>query len=223
MILGLGGCALQKTDGADRVIQKEEFQQRQNEMEQYFRKKYGDIEYEVTGVIWKFWNQPYDQMNLRIPTQKREETCWVRRYEKSGEIVFTDSYLGLCIRDEYETKMKETAQMVFSKVKVFSFTQECEFSQDAENSLERLQEKGEKIRAISWMFVREEENFPQKAKQFETLWAEENMESLIVVFLTREEVFQTIERDTADIIVKKGCYLDREVCSAGWEIRYDLP
>ncbi len=222
MILGLGGCMPQKTDSIHPMIQREGFGQRQNQMEQYLRRKYGNIKYEVTGIIWKFWNQPYDQMNIRIQTEEREENCWVRRYEKNGEIIFTDSYFGLCIRKEYEKKMEKTAKIVFSKVKVFSFTQESEFSQNAEEGLEKLKENGERIRAISWIFVDDRDHFERKVRQFEALWRNEKMESLIVIFLTDEKVFLTVDRDKAEKIVKSCSYLDRKVCDIQWEMTSNL-
>lgn len=217
MAMMLIGCGEGIEKEKDKTVKEEqELRKRQKEMEQYLEQKYGKISYEVTGVVWKFWNQPYDQMNFCVEREGRKEACWVRRYEKEEKPYFMDSYFGLCIREEYEQKMEEKAIRFFQKAKVFSFTQETGFSEaiDKEDGLEEAREKGENLRVISWMFVTgiKEEELERLTSQFCRSWETEEMESLVSVFLVGKEMFDELSRESAENIIQNGQYQIQSVC-----------
>ncbi|MDO4453839.1 MAG: hypothetical protein Q4B90_05020 [Eubacteriales bacterium] len=211
----LFGCAEQKRE--DTTMQEQNnFFEIQREMEQYLTAKYGRIQYKITGMVWRFWNQQYDQMNFETETDGRKEMCWVRRYEKNDQVFFSDSYFGLCIRQEYENKMQKSAEIVFPKAKVVSFLNETEFSQAVEKTddLKKAKEKGEKIRAVSWIIVTgiEEKELNEKAMQFQKIWEKEQMESLISFFLVETSDFLSFERKDTETFIKDHRYQAQHVC-----------
>ena len=211
----LFGCAGQKRE--DITMQEQnDFSEIQREMERYLITKYGRIPYKITGIIWRFWNQQYDQMNFQTEMDGRKEMCWVRRYEENDQIFFSDSYFGLCIRQEYENKMQKNAELVFPKAKVVSFLNETEFSQAVEKTddLKKDKKKGEKIRAVSWIIVTgiEEKELNEKAVQFQKIWQKEQMESLISVFLVEESYFLSFDRDDTETFIKDHRYQAQNIC-----------
>jgi len=221
MLLAVGatilfsGCTGQKKENI-KMQKKENFYERQKEMEQYINQKYGEIPYEITGIVWRFWNQQYDQMNFQVEMEGRKENFWVRRYEEKDRKIFTDSYFGLCIRPEYENKMKEKAKMVFPEAKVVSFLNETEFSQEMKKTddLREIKRKGEKIRTVSWIIVTgiEEKELEEKTAQFKKLWEREQMESLISFFLVEESEFLSFDRDDTEKMIKDHLYQAQSVC-----------
>ena len=216
IVFMLTGCGNYQENKVEYVRKEEDFFNRQKEMEQYLICKYGNLSYEVTGVIWRFWNQRYDQMNLSIEKNGHKEMCWVRRYERDGTVSFTESYFGLQIREEYEKRMKEKADTIFNHVKVFSFTENTEFSENVDryDGLEEAREKGEKIRVISWMFVSgiRKDQLGTLTRRFYEAWKKEQMESLVSVFLVDEEEFFQISRINAGIFIKERRYKAQDVC-----------
>ncbi|MCI7812529.1 MAG: hypothetical protein SO016_11550 [Lachnospiraceae bacterium] len=214
----LMGCEGREKESGKVVYEVQKLEKRQEEMEEYLRQKYGDISYEVMGVVWKFWNQVYDQMNFQVEREGRKETCWVRRYEKEGRAWFMDSYFGLCIREEYEKKMEQTAKIFFPEAKVISFMQETGFSETVRigDGLEDARKKGEEIRVISWLFVAEvtEEELENRTVQFCDAWQKEKMESLISIFLIEKDMFVGLDRDRAEEIVREKKYQAQCVCHA---------
>lgn len=214
-VILFSGCSRQKEEEIKMQGQADLYE-RQKEIEQYLRQKYGEVSYEITGIIWRFWNQQYDQMNFQTEIDGRKENFWVRRYEEKDEKFFTDSYFGLCIRPEYENKMREKAEMIFPKAKVVSFLNETEFSQKIEKTddLKEAKKKGEKIRTVSWLIVTGigEKELDDKVRQFKNLWEEEEMESLVSVFLVKEVDFLSFDRDDMEKLIKDHLYLAQSVC-----------
>lgn len=216
LLVLLAGCIREKKEeGAGNIHRQDELGRRQEEMERYLKKKYGKIPYEVTGIIWRFWNQQYDQMNIQTEWEGREEACWVRRYEREENVFFTDNYFGISIRREYEHKMEEQAERFFPNVKVISFMQDTEFSEavDRDDNLEKARKKGEEIRVISWMFTAGvgRKTFESTVSKFADLWEEEEMESLVSVFLMENAAQIPHDREQAEKIVREHLYQEQKV------------
>ncbi|MDO5603355.1 MAG: hypothetical protein Q4G07_11380, partial [Oscillospiraceae bacterium] len=78
-------------------------------------------------------------------------------------------------------------------------------------------EKGEDIRAISWVFVTGEDKtkMEEKTKKFSRLWEKEGMESLISVFLVDEKCLDALDRESASAVVEKQQYRMQVVCHTG--------
>eukprot|EP00831_Metopus_contortus_P031840 TRINITY_DN2586_c0_g1_i8.p1 TRINITY_DN2586_c0_g1~~TRINITY_DN2586_c0_g1_i8.p1 ORF type:complete len:334 (+),score=73.44 TRINITY_DN2586_c0_g1_i8:91-1092(+) len=199
LITGMGGC-MNKEEKDNKKVKEQEAngpEEIKDQIIAFLEKKYGK-EFVPLSLEIDRWPYHWDDLSAYPKGgDKEKDSFCAYRQEKDGKYVFSDTYFGLIVHDEYEQKVKEIANKYFSKYQVDVSFEGDIFSNEL-NCNSKLQDAidcGEKIDPTIKIKVAPTFNsigdFDKQVDLFIQEMIEKKLQSSILVFYLWNEDFDT--------------------------------
>lgn len=217
-VLVLGGCGMKneisKTPQVA-VTQETSEEEIQSQFTSYLKETYGDIEYEIQGIIYSGLGQSYDLLN---GYSKGDDGLTgefaVRREEAAGKVTFEDTYQSLLLRSELEERVRKMADSCFSEYQVFADTSDLWLSEmgKPDLTLDQAVKNGENLACNIWVVVSpnmdSKEAFQEEAEKFCEMWKSEKIGAYFSFFYLEDGVQEKLTRDNYAKMLEGGNYQD---------------
>ena len=199
-VVAVSGCAGGESK-SDKESNKMTEQEIIAEMKDYFFKRYGNVSVTVEGFIQAGWDGPEDRLNLSSDIEGRRETFHVLRTPtENEEYIYSDNYLGLLLRSQFEQLVSESAKPFFAENKSFvSISQEFGKEYSAESTVEELIEKDAFSYVDILVFVSEKnvkkDEFQVLAEKMADAWEQKGISSYLRILLVEATIYDNLNRD----------------------------
>ena len=181
------------TESAEKIV---------DDMTEYLKSKYGDIDFTVISFFRKGFDFPYDIMHAYITGgDKKLDEFWVKRFKTDTETTYIDSYFGLQIYDDYQEMVKPIAGKYFKNCKIYaSFANEFSNAMTGKSSLQDAIDAKEGTLCMLWIEVEagtfaDEAAFKASANAFLDEWEKKELESIVRIFYLKEGIYDSIDRN----------------------------
>lgn len=122
LTIGVCGCKMDK---------KENIQETQYAMQQYFENKYGIYNYEILGFEEKCWTHAYDLLTIETEEYNYVE---IRRVVNNENIEYKDNYFGYLIKEKYEKHISKYLNEFIKEFHITAGTSSIEYPYKYRNS-----------------------------------------------------------------------------------------
>lgn len=182
-----------------------------SQMRGYFSDRYGSVPVTVEGFIPSGWDGEDDRLNLSVRMDGIKESFYIlRTVQTDGSVTYSDNYLGLLLRGEFERLVSETLQDCVPTHRAYAFIRQ-QFSQDipVNTTVSKLAEDGAFFFVDIMVFVStadcSEADFTSIAQHAADTWEQQGISSYFRILLVDEAVYDSLGRDDL---------------SGSWENRY---
>ena len=202
------------TESAEKIV---------DDMTEYLKSKYGDIDFTVISFFRKGFDFSYDIMHAYITGgDKVVDEFWVERFKTDTEITYEDNYFGLLIYDDYLEMVKPVAGKYFKTYKPFvSITDAFSNAMTGKSSLQDAIAAKEEALCSLWIEVEggtfaDEAAFTASAKAFLDEWEKKSLKSDVRIFYLKDGVYDSITRTNYWNIVDDQAF-QAEVDKTFWQ------
>lgn len=202
LLIGVCGCSMRKENKTDYE------QEAIYEMRTHLKEKYGNISYEIKGFVAAGWDHEYDRLNLSAEIDGVDEAFYVKRFDNNGSYAYEDNYFGFVIREAFENKIREYADVYFSEYKVYAGMQSGNYpnSLTGKSSLNEMIQLKDEIGDITFIIAVDEifenqDDFKVAAEAFVSEWEQIGLASTPRVIYLTHSIYETIERKNCEDIL----------------------
>lgn len=179
----------------------------ENQMLDYMERKYGEAFSETETYAGQFGK---DYTMLKVRSQKRQIGEILVRASGKDKIVYQDNYLAYLLRDEIEQRIRDIAEPVFGKCKVFYKIPEQVFPEEFPADMEAdvfLRHPQSMVRVYIYVRYPPKDRLEQFDKFFLALRAEQYIVGGVISYPADREMYAMITEDnfTGDIYQGYQC------------------